>query len=35
MEEETKNRYFIGVIGALIGAIIGALPWVLAYNRYT
>lgn len=31
MEEKTKNKYLIGVIGALIGALIGSLPWVLAY----
>ncbi len=31
MEEQTKNKYVIGVIGALIGALIGAIPWVLMY----
>lgn len=31
MEEEQKNRYIIGTIGALIGAFIGAIPWILMY----
>ena len=31
MEEEVKNKYLIGIVGAIIGAIIGAIPWVLAY----
>lgn len=31
MEEQTKNKYLLGVIGALIGAFIGAIPWVLMY----
>lgn len=31
MEEQAKNKYFIGVIGALVGALIGAVPWVLMY----
>ena len=31
MEEETKNRYFLGTLGALIGALIGAIPWILMY----
>ena len=32
MEEEQKNRYIIGTIGALIGAFIGAIPWNLMYE---
>lgn len=31
MEEEVKNNYVLGVIGALIGALVGAIPWVLMY----
>ena len=31
MEEEVKNKYVIGTIGALIGAIIGSVPWILSY----
>ena len=31
MEEEVKNNYVLGVIGALIGALIGAIPWILCY----
>ena len=31
MEEQVKNRYFIGIFGALIGAFIGTIPWILAY----
>ncbi len=31
MEEQTKNRYVLGVLGALAGAIVGAVPWVLLY----
>ena len=31
MENEVKNNYFIGTIGALIGAFIGAIPWILMY----
>lgn len=31
MENEVKNNYFIGIIGALIGAFIGAIPWILMY----
>ena len=31
MEEEQKNRYVIGTIGALIGAFVGAIPWILMY----
>ena len=31
MEEEQKNRYVLGTIGALIGAFIGAIPWILMY----
>ena len=27
-EEEQKNRYIIGTIGALIGAFIEAKPWI-------
>ena len=30
-DEQTKNKYFIGVLGALIGAFIGAIPWILMY----
>ena len=31
MEENVKNNYLIGMIGALVGALIGAIPWVLMY----
>ena len=31
MEEETKNKYLIGIVGALIGAFVGAIPWILLY----
>ena len=31
MEEEVKNRYVLGVIGALVGALVGAVPWILMY----
>ena len=31
MEEEQKNRYVLGTIGALIGAFVGAIPWILMY----
>ena len=31
MEEKTKKRYVIGIIGALLGAFIGSIPWILAY----
>lgn len=31
MENEEKNNYFIGAVGALIGALVGAIPWVLMY----
>ncbi len=31
MEENVKNNYLIGMIGALLGALIGAIPWVLMY----
>ena len=31
MEEETKNKYLLGTIGALVGALIGAVPWILMY----
>ena len=31
MEENIKNNYLVGIIGALIGAFIGAIPWVLMY----
>lgn len=31
MEEETKNKYLVGVIGALVGALVGAIPWILMY----
>ena len=31
MEEQVKNRYLIGTLGALIGAFIGTIPWILAY----
>lgn len=31
MEEQVKNRYVIGTIGALIGGLIGSVPWILSY----
>ena len=31
MEENIKNNYLLGIIGALIGAFIGAIPWILMY----
>ena len=31
MENEVKNNYLLGIIGALIGAFIGAIPWILMY----
>lgn len=31
MEEEVKNKYVLGVIGALVGAFVGAIPWILMY----
>ncbi len=31
MEEETKNKYLVGIIGALVGALVGAIPWILMY----
>lgn len=31
MEEEVKNKYALGVIGALVGAFVGAIPWILMY----
>lgn len=31
MEEQLKNRYVIGTIGALIGGLIGSVPWILSY----
>lgn len=31
MEEEVKNKYVLGTIGALVGAFIGAIPWILMY----
>lgn len=31
MEEQVKNRYLIGTLGALIGAFFGTIPWILAY----
>ena len=31
MEEETKNKYLVGAIGALVGALVGAIPWILMY----
>ena len=31
MKEKIKNKYAIGIIGALIGALIGAIPWILIY----
>ena len=30
-EENVKNRYLLGTIGALIGAFIGSIPWILMY----
>lgn len=31
MEEEVKNNYVLGALGALVGAFIGAIPWILMY----
>lgn len=31
MEEEVKNNYALGALGALVGAFIGAIPWILMY----
>ena len=31
MEEEVKNNYVLGALGALVGALIGAIPWILMY----
>ena len=31
MEEETKNKHLIGIVGALIGTFGGAIPWILLY----
>ena len=31
MEEQTKNKYLIGILGALLGAFIGSIPWILLY----
>ncbi|MGE5455806.1 MAG: hypothetical protein ACM3O4_01690 [Ignavibacteriales bacterium] len=30
-ESETKNRIWIGIVGAFIGASIAAIPWIVAY----
>lgn len=31
MEENIKNNYLLGIVGALVGAMIGAIPWILMY----
>ena len=31
MEEQTSNKFLLGIIGALVGAFIGAIPWILVY----
>lgn len=31
MEENKSNKYFLGIIGAILGAFIGAIPWILIY----
>lgn len=31
MEENVKNNYLLGILGALVGALIGAIPWILMY----
>ena len=31
MEEEVRNNYVLGALGALVGAFIGAIPWILMY----
>ena len=31
MDENIKNNYLLGIIGAIIGAFIGAIPWILMY----
>ena len=31
MEEEVKNNYVLGALGALVGAFIGVIPWILMY----
>lgn len=30
-EEKVKNKYALGILGALIGAFVGSIPWVLTY----
>ena len=31
MDENAKNNYPLGIIGAIVGAFIGAIPWILMY----
>lgn len=31
MEHEKKNRYGLGMLGALLGAFVGSIPWILMY----
>ena len=31
MEDNVKNNYALGVLGALLGAFVGAIPWILLY----
>ena len=31
MEEQKRNKYLLGIIGATIGAFIGVIPWILVY----
>lgn len=31
MEEEIKNNYLLGIVGAIVGAFIGTIPWILMY----
>lgn len=34
MENQTKNKYWLGLLGALLGAFVGALPLVLVYKFF-
>ncbi len=31
MEENQKNNYLLGIVGAVLGAFIGTIPWILIY----